>query len=61
MAEQMHLETYKQKVRDCLTENYKHTTQENDRLMKLYEEDFQEFLDDKWEPSVAATAMVMGY
>ena len=61
MPEQMSLEDYKQKVRECLTKNYKHTVQENERLMKLYEDDFQEFLSDRWEPSVAATAMVMGY
>ena len=61
MLEQMSLESYKKKVRECLIKNYKHTIQENDRLMTLYEDDFQEFLDDKWEPSLVATAMVMGY
>ena len=61
MLEQMNLETYKQKVRECLITNYKGTTQEPDRLMTLYEDDFQEFLNDKWEPSLAATAMIMSY
>ena len=60
MLEQMTLEEYKQKVRECLMKNYKHTTQENERLMTLYEEEFQEFLSGKWEPSVAAKAMVLG-
>ena len=61
MPEQMNLESYKQKVRECLRKNFADTTGETERLMTLYENDFQEFLDDKWEPSLAATAMIMSY
>ena len=59
MLEQMTLEEYKQKVKECLMKNYKHPTQENEQLMNLYEEKFQEFLSGKWEPSVAAKIMVI--
>ena len=61
MVEQMNLEDYKQKVKECLMTTHKHTTREAERLMTLYEDDFPEFLNDKWKPSVAASAMIAGY
>ena len=59
--EQMNLDDFKKKVEECLWTNYKHTTQERNRLMKLYENDFQEFFQDKWDPLLVATAMVNSY
>lgn len=58
MPEQMDLETYKQKVKEFLRMNFNDTTGETERLMALYEDDFQEFFDDKWKPLTAATAMI---
>ena len=61
MQEQkMNLEEYKKKVEDFLLKNYNNSTGTT-KLMKEYENDFQKFLEDGWEPEVAATAMVQGY
>ncbi len=60
MSEQMSLEDYKQKVRECLMMNPYRTTEGAEKLMKLYEDDFPEFLADKWEPSAVAAALIMG-
>lgn len=62
MAEQMSLESYKREVEECLTKKYNCTIQEKDRLMKAYEDDFQEaFKVFLWKPMTMALAMQMGY
>lgn len=60
MSEQMSLEDYKQKVRECLMRNRNYTTVADEELMQRYEDDFPEFLADKWEPSAVAAALIMG-
>lgn len=58
----MDLETYKQKVRECLIKEQNCTEQYAEKLMKLYEDDFQEALYDyTWTPQTMASAMTMGY
>lgn len=61
MSDRDRLEDFKKKVEDCLKLNYKHSDQERERLMKLYEDDFQKFLSDNWEPILVATATVYSY
>ena len=56
----MSLEEYKKKVEECLMKTQNCSIQETRRLMKTYEAYFQEFLEEEWNPSVAAGAMVMG-
>ena len=49
-------------VRKHLTETYNTSVQETDRLMTLYENDFQEALFDfAWSPLTMALAMTIGY
>ena len=59
MSEQMTLEEFKQKVRECLLKSGTPTYVE--KRMKLYEDEFPQFLEDKWEPSAVAAALIMGY
>ena len=58
-TEQMDMETYKQKVKECLLRNGNAAYVE--KRMALYEEDFPEFLRDEWSPAAAAAAIIMGY
>ena len=60
-AKTMSLEEYKKKVEECLMKNYKDTEAEARKSVALYTDDFPEFLAFGWEPSVAATAIVLGY
>mgnify|MGYP006976138382 FL=1 len=53
------LETYKKLVEKCLRENYNHTENAVQYLMKEYEPDFKFFFEDECEPAVAAIGMVM--
>lgn len=53
------LETYKKLVEKCLRENYNHTENAVQYLMKRYEPDFKFFFEDECEPAVAAIGMVM--
>ena len=55
------MEKYKKKVKKFLMEKNNYTEKRADKLIKLYEDDFEEFYNNGWEPSVAATAMRMGY
>ena len=59
--EQKGLYDFKKKVEGCLRENYRLSEKEILRLVKLYEDDFQEFFLDKWDPVLAATAMICSY
>ena len=59
MSEQMSLETYKQKVKECLMKNGNSTYAEE--RIKLYENEFPQFLKDKWTPGGVAAALIMGY
>ena len=61
MNEQMSLSDYKKKVEEWMINESNCSIQETNRLMKLYADDFPEFLADNWEPSAAGTAMQMGY
>ena len=60
MNQQLSFEEYKQKVRECLRTKRNCSTQETERLMKLYEEDFPEFYRDNWSVLGAASAMIFG-
>ena len=55
----MNLQSYKQRVKECLRNSI--GEEETDRLIILYEEDFPMFLEENWSPEVTATAMLMGY
>ena len=55
------LESYKQKVWEWMQTHSEHSTEENERLMKLYEDDFPEFFEDGWSPAAVLAAMVAGY
>jgi hypothetical protein len=57
----MSLDTYKKQVYLSMLKVQKVTIQEADKLMKLYAEDFQEFLDDNLTPVAAAGGMVIYY
>ena len=62
ISEKMTLEDYKKKVEQCLMTTYNCTTQETNRLMALYEDDFQEALSQfSWSPKTMALAMLKGY
>lgn len=62
MPERMSLEDYKKKVREHLTERCNCTGQEADRLMNIYDDDFQEALEKfSWTPATMAGAMIFGY
>lgn len=54
----MTLEEFKKKVEKCLLEIQKCTTQEKNKLMKEYETDFQQFLEENYEPKVVAAGMI---
>ena len=55
------LEEYKKQVRECQRLYGYRSEAENERLMKLYENDFAEFLANGWSPNAARLAMEMGY
>ena len=61
MQEQQSLESYKKQVEECLMKYQHCTTQESERLMKDYEDEFPQFLKDNWTCPAVALAMVMGY
>ena len=62
MQKQNNLEVYKSKVKNCLLTIYNCSTQETERLMKLYEDDFPEALNQfSWPPETMALAMTKGY
>ena len=54
----MNLESYKKKVEECLLKIQKVSTQVKDKLMKEYETDFQEFLEEDYKPEMVAYGMV---
>ena len=62
MFKHIRITRYKMQVRKHLTETYNTSVQETDRLMTLYENDFQEALFDfAWSPLTMALAMTIGY
>ena len=62
MKSNMSLNDYKQKVKNSLIKIYNCPNVEADRLMKVYDEDFQEMLKVfKWNPVTMALAMQIGF
>ncbi len=62
MTKQNTLEAYKAKVKNCLLTTYNCSIQEAERLMKEYEDDFEEALNQfSWPPKTMALAMIKGY
>ena len=62
LQEEMTLEEYKQKVRECLMKTHNYTGLEAEKLMTDYENDFQEALSKfSWTPATMAGAMIAGY
>ncbi len=61
MSEQMNLENYKLKVKECLMKTYNRTTQEVNELMKDYEQILPEYYELKLSPIGMAFAMTMDY
>ena len=57
----MNLEDYKKKVEECLMKNYEDTGAEAKKSVMNYTGDFQTFFQENWEPSLVATAIVLGY
>lgn len=55
----MSLQDYKAKVGECLTKNLKASIQEKEDLMKEYDPDFQEFLEEGLSPEATAAGMAM--
>ena len=55
----MTLEEYKKKVEECLVKNNNCSGGETKKLMKTYEDDFQEFLNTKLSPEATAVGMKM--
>ena len=53
------LETYKKLVEKCLRENYNHTENAVQYLMKEYEPDFKSIFEEGFSPEGAAIGMVM--
>ena len=61
MNEQMSLENLKKQVIQCLMKNYNRTEEGARKSVQNYNDDFPQFLEEKWEPSLIATAIVLGY
>ena len=62
MAEQMRLETYKQKVREALMKIHSYTGPEADSLITKYEDDFLEAFEKfSWSPETMAGAIIAHY
>ena len=60
MSEHSNLESYKQKVRECLMKTHNYTGLEADKLITKYEDDFQELLDWNLDPQTASGFLVSG-
>lgn len=59
---QMDIQTYKQRVRECLIEIQNCTEEYADKLMREYEDDFEEALNQFcFTPETMACGMVMRY
>lgn len=56
--QRMDLESYKQKIWDFLTKVNKCSPEVASSLMKEYENDFQDFLEEGWSPEAAGTGMM---
>ena len=59
MLEQMTLEDYKQKVKQCLMQRYNNTTRV-ENLMRKYEDDFPELLGWNLTPQTASGVIASG-
>ena len=57
----MELDTYIAEIKKFLIEKNNYTEEQSEKLIKNYEDDLQEFLDNDWRPDVAGTAMMNGY
>lgn len=57
----MDMNEYKKKVKKFLMKRNNYTEEAADELMKMYEDDFQFFLDNDWSLATIAAAMIMGY
>ncbi|MDD3831894.1 MAG: hypothetical protein PHW00_04485 [Clostridia bacterium] len=60
MNEQMSLEDFKKQVEECLNQMFPLIKEENDRLMKLYEDDLPELLSWNCTPRGAAGIIASG-
>ena len=55
------LEVYKEEVRKCLTRALPLAeTEYVEERMKLYEDEFPQFLKDEWTPAGVAAVLIMG-
>ena len=59
MQEQQSLESFKKQVEECLLMSSSITYVKE--RMKLYEDEFPQFLKDNWTPGEVAAALIMGY
>ena len=59
MLEQMDLEYYRQQVKECLIKNFDSAYAEE--RIRLYEDEFSQFLKDNWSPAAVAAALIAGY
>ena len=57
---QMTLDEYKQAVRDYLNKTYPNVIDDNEHLMMLKEDYFQEFLDDNLSPQATGAGIISG-
>ena len=60
MAQNMNMETYKQKVKECLIKVHHYTDDGANKLMKQYEDDFQELYDWDLDPQTASGFLASG-
>ncbi len=58
MSEQMTLEEYKRQIREHSIKHLHCSKEEVEESMKLYESDFQTFLDENWSVAAVATGMI---
>lgn len=57
----MCLEDYKKAVEDYLTKTFKASTEVTNELMREYEDDFQEFMEEGLKPNAAGLAMLLKF
>ena len=57
----MNVEEFKKEVERHLIEDQKCTEEYKDFLMKQYDEDFEDFVKENWEPRVVAFGMAIHY
>ena len=58
MSDQMTLEEYKRQIREHSIKHLHRSKEAVEESMKLYEPDFQTFLDENWSVAEVATGMI---